>query len=322
MKKCNGCGTFLQVSNPILEGYTNNLDNNLCERCFRIRNYNEYKIVEKNNIDFINILKNIKNELVILIVDLFNIPQDLSEITKYIEGDILLVLTKKDIFSYKMKDEKFLEYNYGINYIDSLVVSSNKNYNFDLLNEKINKYKKSNNVYIVGYTNSGKSTLINKFIYNYSDNKVNITTSNLPSTTLNTLEIKVNDSLTLIDTPGIIDDGNIINYLDEKTIKKIIPKNEIKPLTYQIHSNQYINIEDILKIESTDNNLTLYFSNELNIDRKYGNSEKLEYEKIIRVKHNQDIVISGLGFIKVTNDEVIKISCKYDCLIYTRDSLI
>ena len=191
MKKCNGCGTFLQVSDPILEGYTNNLDNDLCERCFRIRNYNEYKIVEKNNIDFINILKNIKNELVILIVDLFNIPQDLSEITKYIEGDILLVLTKKDIFSYKMKDEKFLEYNYGINYIDSLVVSSNKNYNFDLLNEKINKYKKSNNVYIVGYTNSGKSTLINKFIYNYSDNKVNITTSNLPSTTLNPILVGV-----------------------------------------------------------------------------------------------------------------------------------
>ena len=322
MKKCNGCGTFLQSTEPILEGYTTNINNDLCERCFRIRNYNEYKIVDKNNLEFINILKNIKNELVVLIVDLFNIPQDLSEITKYIDGDILLVLTKKDIFSYKINDEKFLSYNYGINYIDSLIVSSNKNYNFDLLYEKINKYKKSNNVYIVGYTNSGKSTLINKFVHNYSDNHINITTSNLPSTTLNSLEIKVNDDLTLIDTPGILDEGNIINYLDEKTIKKIMPKNEIKPITYQVHSKQTIVVEDILNIESTDNNLTLYFSNNLKIDRKYSDCKKLEYEKIIRVKKNQDIVISGLGFIHVTNDEVIKINCKYNCLIYTRNSLI
>lgn len=322
MKKCNGCGTFLQATNSNLEGYTNNINNDLCERCFRIKNYNEYKVIEKDNIEFTNILKNIKDDLVVLLVDLFNIPQDLSEITKYINGNILLVLTKKDIFSYKINDEKFLAYNYGIKYIDSLVVSSNKNYNFDLLYEKINKYKKSNNVYIVGYTNSGKSTLINKFIHNYSDNKVNITTSNLPSTTLNTLEIVVNDSLTLIDTPGILDNDNIINNIDVNLIKKIIPRNEIKPITYQIHSKQYIYVEDIIKIESSDNNLTLYFSNELNIDRKYKDDNELLIEKTIRVKKNQDIVINGLGFIKATNDEVIKINSKYDCLIYTRDSLI
>jgi len=322
MKKCNGCGTFLQATNSNLEGYTNNINNDLCERCFRIKNYNEYKVIEKDNIEFTNILKNIKDDLVVLLVDLFNIPQDLNEITKYINGNILLVLTKKDIFSYKINDEKFLAYNYDIKYIDSLVVSSNKNYNFDLLYEKINKYKKSNNVYIVGYTNSGKSTLINKFIYNYSDNKVNITTSNLPSTTLNTLEIVVNDSLTLIDTPGILDNDNIINNIDVNMIKKIIPKNEIKPITYQIHSKQYIYIDDIVKIESSDNNLTLYFSNELNIDRKYKDNNELLIEKIVRVKKNQDIVINGLGFIKATNDEVIKIYLKYDCLIYTRDSLI
>ena len=322
MKKCNGCGTFLQAENPNLEGYTTNINNELCERCFRIKNYNEYKIVEKDNIEFTNILKQIKNDLVVLVVDLFNIPQDLNEITRYLDNDILLVLTKKDIFSYKISDEKFLSYNYGIKYIDSIVVSSNKNYNFDLLYEKINKYKKSNNVYIVGYTNSGKSTLINKFISNYSDNKISITTSNLPSTTLNTLEIKVSDSLTLIDTPGILDNDNIINSVESDIIKKIIPKKEIKPITYQVHSKQYIYIEDILKIESSDNNLTLYFSNELNIERKYTDNDELKIEKAIRVKKNQDIVINGLGFIKATNDEVIKIYMKHNCLVYTRDSLI
>lgn len=320
MKKCKGCGAFLQISNDQIEGYTNNISNDLCERCFRIRNYNEYKFIEKDNTDFTNILKEINKtkDLIVLLVDLFNIPRDLTEITRYLNNDILLVLTKKDIFSYKIPDQKFLSYDYGIKYVDSLVVSSNKNYNFDLLYEKINEYKKSNNVYIVGYTNSGKSTLINKFVHNYSDNDISITTSNLPSTTLDTLEIKINDTLTLIDTPGILDSNNI----DINLIKKIIPKKEIKPITYQIHKKQYIYIEDIIKLESSNNNLTLYFSNQLKIERKYNDNKKLEIEKIIRVKKNQDIVISGLGFIKATNDEVIKICSKNDYLIYTRDSLI
>lgn len=320
MKKCKGCGIFLQNSNDKLDGYTTNIDNDLCERCFRIKNYNEYKIVEKDNKQFIDILKEINktNDLVVLLVDLFNIPINLNEITKYLNNEILLVLTKKDIFSYKISDQKFLSYNYGINYIDSLVVSSNKNYNFDLLYEKINKYKKSNNVYIIGYTNSGKSTLINKFVHNYSKNNINITTSNLPSTTLNTIEITINDTLTLIDTPGILENNNI----DINLLKKINPKKEIKPITYQIHNKQYIYIEDIIKIETSNNNLTFYFSNNLKIERKYNDNKKLVNKKIINVKDNEDIVISGLGFIKATNSERIKISTKTNYLIYTRQSLI
>ena len=50
------------------------------------------------------------------------------------------------------------------------------------------KYKNSSNVYFVGYTNSGKSTLINKIIYNYSDISSMITTSSLPNTTIDTIE--------------------------------------------------------------------------------------------------------------------------------------
>ena len=37
---------------------------------------------------------------------------------------------------------------------------------------------------------------------------------------------------------------------------------------------------------------------------------------------NNDIVILGLGFIKTTNPETIKIYSKYDLEIYTRKSLI
>lgn len=323
MKKCNGCGALLQ-SNDINDiGYINN-NGNLCERCFRIKHYGDYKKVSKNNLDFIEILKTIDktNDLVILVIDIFNINKNINEITRYLNNDILLVFTKRDILPLKISDEKLLDYDLKINCVDKMIVSSNKNYNFDNLYEKINKYKKSNNVYIVGSTNAGKSTLINKLIYNYSDLENDITTSILPSTTLDTIEIKMNSDLTLIDTPGILDENNIINYVDIKLLKKILPKKEIKPTTYQVKTKQYINIEDILVICSNQNNLTLYFSNELKINRTFKEKENDLIEHSIRVKKYSDIVITGLGFIKVNKDEVIKIWTLPNVDIYVRKSLI
>ena len=161
MCRCTGCGVELQNIDRDVLGYTSNLGNNLCERCFRINNYNEYKTVVKSNQDFINILENINktNDLVVLVVDLFNINKNLEEISKYVSNDILLVLTKRDILPKSCYDKKLLEYfsDYNLNIIDSIIISSVKNYNFDLLYSKILNNKKSNNVYVVGFTNAGKS---------------------------------------------------------------------------------------------------------------------------------------------------------------------
>lgn len=322
-KKCSGCGAILQDNDINKEGYTANIEKDLCQRCFRIKNYSDYKVVDKDNIDFVNILKNIDktDDLVVLLIDLFNINKDITQITKYLHNDILLVFTKKDIFSYKINDDKFINY-LNINCIDSLVVSSKNNYNFDLLFDKINKYKKSNNVYIVGYTNSGKSTLLNKLIYNYSNCGNQLTTSILPSTTLDTVEIKIDDNLTLIDTPGILDDGNIANYVTPKKLLKIIPDKEIKPITYQINKKQYILVEDLLKIETGNNDLTLYFSNKLDIKRIYKDVPSNLVCHNISVNRYNDIVITGMGFIKSKKKENIKIYTLEGVDIYTRDSLI
>lgn len=318
--KCKGCGVKLQNTVQNALGYTKTLESELCERCFKIRNYNKYQSVVKSNDDYIKILNSIDNELVVLVIDVLNINEDYSSIISNIKGDVLVVFTKRDGLSYKIDDNKILNYDLGFDYIDSIVVSSNKNYNFDLLYSKILKYKKSENVYVVGYSNVGKSTLINKLIYNYSDLDSEITVSMLPSTTLDTIEIKLND-MTLIDTPGVIDEGNIINYVDSKTLKKIMVKREIKPVTYQVKEKQYIYIEDICVIESTYNNFTFYISNALNIKRRKHLNTDLK-ENILRIKPGQDIVIDGLGFIKASKAEVIKIYTLDKVNVFNRDNLI
>ena len=326
MNKCTGCGVILQNIDSNKIGYTISNEHTLCNRCFRIQNYNEYQKIEKTNEEFLPILKQISetNSLVVLVVDILNINKDLKYITSHLKNDIILVLTKRDVLPYSLKDEKLLSYDYGIKYIDSVMISSNKNYGLDELYEKINYYKKDKNVYIVGYSNVGKSTLINKMIYNYSKEETTITTSMLPSTTIDMIEVKINEELTLIDTPGIIEDGNIINYVEPSLLKKIICKKEIKPMTYQVKQKQVIMIDDICYIECEDiNNFTFYMSNLLKIERKFKEVKNQNFkEHVIRVKEHQDIVILGLGFIKVSNPDTLKIYLLDGVDIYTRTSLI
>lgn len=325
MNKCEGCGVELQSIDKEKLGYTKTKENNYCERCFRITNYNEYSKVFKSNEDYIKILNEIDktNDLILLVVDLFNI-NNLDEIFKYLNKKVLLVLTKRDLLPKSVKDEKLIDYFYKYkNVLETIVISSNKNYNFDYLFDKINEYKKSNDVYIVGYTNVGKSTLINKLIYNYSEYSSNITTSMLPSTTIDLIKIKLNNSLTLIDTPGILDKSNIIDKLDNKTIKKILPKKEIKPITYQLKKGQTLLIDDLLRIDSIqDVNLTFFMSNSFKYERFNKTDKLLNLEKHEISVNNEDIVINGLGFIKVNRRSKLVLYTLEDVLVYTRKSLI
>lgn len=327
-KKCLGCGALLQNEFVDQEGYTRNLENKLCERCFRINNYGDYKVIAKDNTEFVNILKDINKtkDLVVLVVDLFNINQELLNLSQIITNPVLLVLSKRDLLPKSLFDEKILNYmdRFNLNIIDKIIISSNKNYQFDELYEKINLYKKSKNVYVVGFTNAGKSTMINKLLYNYSDNDVKITTSILPSTTLNNIEINFNDDLTVIDTPGLLDKGNIINYVEGKDLKVIVPTKEIKPITYQIKNKQIIEIDKYAFIECLDKtNITLFISNRLNIKRNYNTVDFNDFDTYdLNVKKGQDIVIVGLGFIKISTDSNFKIHVLKNVLVYVRDSLI
>ena len=192
----------------------------------------------------------------------------------------------------------------------------------------IKKEKSSKYVYVVGHTNVGKSSIINKFIKNYSVSEKELTISFLPSTTLNKMDIEINEDLTLIDTPGLVDRGNIIHYVDVKDMKRIIPKQEIKPKTYQIKEDQTILLDGLVRIdylEGSRNSFTFFVSNELKMTKLFLNrGDKLKNlsKREIEVFYNQDIVINGLGFIKVKNKCKVDIYIDKSVEIYTRNSLI
>ena len=153
--------------------------------------------------------------------------------------------------------------------------------------------------------------------------------SPLPSTTLNMVNIEINEYLTLIDTPGLVDSGSILNHVDEKLTKKISPKKEIKPRTYQLRKNQSIIIEDLVRIdyvEGDKNSFTVFVSNDLKVKRLLNlmNNEELKdlNKTTYNIKYDEDLVISGLGFIKIVNKGVIDVYIDKDVKAFTRKSLI
>jgi len=323
MNRCIGCGAILQNEKNDKEEYTKNLENNLCERCFRIKHYNEYQNISKTNEDFTNIFKEIEKtgDLVLLLVDILNIDS-LSKIK--LSNDVILVITKIDVWPRAFNPKKLLDLKINLNIIDKIFISSFKNYNMDELLSKIKKHKKTKNVYVMGFTNAGKSTMINKILKNYSLNESNLTVSALPSTTLDFLKVEIDEQLTLIDTPGLIEDGNICNVVEASLLKKIIPTKEINPKIYQVKTKQSIIVDNIFRLDVEQNNLTFVMSNNLSFDRIYKENDKLtNYKKIeLDVPANSDIVILGLGFVKVRDSEKIVMYIDEKIKVYIRKSVI
>jgi len=323
IKKCIGCGSVLQDIDVEKDGYVLDINSDICMRCFRIKYYNEYKVTTRNNDDYINIINSInKNDLVVYVTSLFDIRLDFIDSFK----NVIVVLTKKDILPKSVKDYKLINYiKDRYKCLDIEVISSIKNYNLDSLFNKIKKYNTTGNLYVIGATNSGKSTLINKLIKNYSNSDIEITSSLYPSTTLDKIEINI-DNLTIVDTPGLINEGSIINFIDNKTLKSITPKKEIKPRTYQLKGKGSILIDNLVRVdyETIDTSMTIYINNGINISFAGKDNNKLHdmSKQSFDIEKNKDIVISDLCFIKFTNEVKLDIYTFDNVLIYGRDNLI
>lgn len=290
MTKCVGCGIKLQEKDKNELGYTPNLNNELCERCFKLKNYNI--LTNKGiNIDNDKLIKKINelNACVLFLVDFINLDSEVIEVYKKIKSKKTLIITKADIIPKNIKYQKLIQNIKNIYDIkeDLILTSSKTKLNIKTITKICLEEK---NICLAGFTNAGKSSLINALVGS------DITVSKKSNTTQDFIKLNV-DGINIYDAPGFMSNINREN----------IPRSIIRPITYQFPSKHYLLIQDIKLNILENSNFTIYVGNEANIIRRKEN-ENVEC-KII-VPKNSDVIIKGFCFINFKNTCMISLNTK------------
>lgn len=322
MKKCIGCGAELQSIDKTLPGYidASNIEGkDYCERCFKIINYNYKSSLHLDNINkYVLDTINKDNKYVLYLIDFLNLNTETINTFKSIKCPKTLIITKIDIIPKSIKEENlvnFIREEYNIE-DDIALLSSRSNVNTSVIYKILedNNYKES---YIVGYTNSGKSTLLNKLKAKNGECS-DITVSLIPNTTANFIEIDLED-IKLFDSPGFVLNKTLYNDDEYDLIKRINPASSIKPITMQTKDNMILNLEDKLYFNTDNSNsLTFYISYNLKLDKLF--NKDIKNSTTLDIKDNTDIVIKSIGFINIKKACKLRVNKEYIDLIELRDS--
>ena len=276
MSKCKGCGKELQNINKEEAGYTPKLDNKLCERCFKIKNYNYHdeNATVMSNEDIIDKI-NSKEACTFFLCDFLNLNEDSINLYNKIKYPKVLIITKIDILPNNI-DLEVLRSNikrvYKIKEV--FFVSSTSNMIENKLFDYIATYEK---ILVAGPTSCGKSTFINKMF------KKDLTVSNYKNTTLEFITLK-EDNLTIIDAPGF----NNSSYNSLKL------KGNIKPRTMILKKGYELLVGDYILYADKEESITIYTpKNILATSRKI----RKEYDNKYNIASKTDLILGSLGFI-------------------------
>ncbi|MFD2759487.1 ribosome biogenesis GTPase YqeH [Lentibacillus juripiscarius] len=281
---CQGCGIPIQTTEADQAGYTPesalDRDTVLCQRCFRLKHYNDIQDVSMSDDDFLEMVSQIRDKegLVVHLIDIFDAEGTIIKSLPRIIGDkpVILVGNKMDLLPKSTNRRKLTQWlrseakKAGITVKDVYLISSVKGHGLSDLTEAIDRWRNQQDVYIVGTTNVGKSTFINKLIEQTTGTENVITTSYFPGTTLGFIEIPLDDASAFIDTPGIVNKKQMAHYVSENDLKVITPKKEIKPRVYQLNSQQTLFIGGLARLDflkGERQSFICYFANELAIHR-------------------------------------------------------
>ncbi len=286
--KCVGCGNYLSDDVNSL-GYVPKFVPNktkYCQRCFKLKYYSqpiETRISNEQVQEKLNSI-DLSNAYVFVVLDVINLENSLVDPGLLNKAErIYFVINKIDCLPRKINSALTDEYinriiqKHGYKDYDIIYTSVKNNSSIKRLNNEILNLKPNKKIYFIGKTNTGKSSLINKLL---ALNKLesHLSVSSYMSTTIDFKKINIKRH-EIIDTPGFLDDKNILNYVDNRKYSKIIvPQKSSVQRNFQINPNQSLIIEQLFKLdylEGSKTSFTFYIPKDIQIFRsKLENSEK------------------------------------------------
>jgi ribosome biogenesis GTPase YqeH len=290
--------------------------------------------------EFLKLLSQIgdKDALVIHIVDIFDFEGSLiSGLQRFVGSNpVILAVNKTDLLPKVTNWNKIRNWvqkqakEQGLRTEEIVLCSAKKNQGFDRLLDVVSELRGNRDVYVVGATNVGKSTLINRLIRDYSDMEQELTTSRYPGTTLDMVNIPLDDGKHIIDTPGIVYPWRFSEIVSRQDLSAIMPDKPLKPAAYQLDAGQTLFFGGMARFDFVDGqhqSFTCYINGGLKIHRtKLERADQLfadhagellspptrdqlaempewtRHEFRVPRKSPSDIYISGLGWIRVNSE--------------------
>ena len=145
-------------------------------------------------------------------MDVFDFEGSFINAIKRIVGNkkIILAANKLDLLPKQINQRRVKEWlkktarKYGLEADDVVLISADKGWGIEELMQSINQVRNNEDVYVVGTTNVGKSTLINKLIEISVGEKDVVTTSRFPGTTLDMIDIPVSYTHLTLPTSDLV----------------------------------------------------------------------------------------------------------------------
>ena len=362
VKKCRGCGITLQTENPGKAGYVIeekfiSEENLFCQRCFKIKNYGQYQEAFLGREEYSKEVKNAvnKSDIILAVFDIIDFEGSFSdEILDFLrEKSCIVVINKIDLLPSSMHPSEISDWvklrleEEDIVPYDIALISTETKYGVNGVLRKVKSFKKDANAVVMGVTNVGKSSFINTLTKNDR-----ATISKYPGTTLKSMKNSiVGTEITLIDTPGLIPEKRISDFLESKEALKLVPNSEISRKTFKLENEQVFMFDGLVwfKVLKEEEELRPIFSAYASKELKFhvtreervkeltekgffnfpSQKEKKEYysmpfvSEVIEINANEELAISGLGWINVKRGPVkIEITCPEDVKIVLRKGLI
>ena len=246
--RCYHCGAILQCENEDEKGYiipeslhrATPIQIIYCDRCFEtMKAFNNSELEQKVDQEVLKILDDAfaTDAMIIWVVDLFSFNGTLnSEIANKVKKlNVVVVGNKRDLFPMSVKDDSLVAYltdrfnAYGIKPKSVRLLGATNKIDSKELIDAMNAARKGHDVYMIGNSTSGKTSIINRAMKGF-ENKTSrqIKTITYPGTSVNVLEIPLSRSSFFYELPGISQTTSATGKLEKDVVKQLVPKKAIK----------------------------------------------------------------------------------------------
>ncbi|GAN06293.1 GTPase [Mucor ambiguus] len=293
-------------------------ERSVCQRCYALQHHNASTtsstpdfLRSSQQFGSLDFLKTKRDPLMVAVFDVTDLPASMGHLPQLLQQNpgarILLAANKMDLLPASARRHEQRIRDWILQHMKSIgvptqqvvsvtLISAKKGWGIPTLMRKMDRERlPTDDIYLVGSTNVGKSALVNQFMSQIRGTldaegrrlksqlkaQYKITSSAVPGTTMGTIKVPlhalgmtsddgegegwekrrfVTRDRFLIDTPGIINDQQLIHQLDYEEQKKLVNQKEMSPVTFKLEPGKSLLLKPLVRIDLLESDHPVLFT--------------------------------------------------------------